>query len=81
MSQPIVEPRNATMTIREVAARWGTQYSVVRAIVLRGDLKAFTLTAKGSKRCRFRILRSEVEKFEANQATQSNPTKKPKGRK
>ena len=51
------------MTPEQVAQRWGITVKTVRNMLCRGTLKGFK-TTPGADRARWRILKSEVERYE-----------------
>ena len=54
---------NVAMTPEQVAQRWGITVKTVRNMLCRGTLKGFK-TTPGADRARWRILKSEVERYE-----------------
>lgn len=57
----------AIMTSEEVANRWGISTKTVRSMLHNGTLRGFK-TTPGAAKAPWRILTSEVEKFERGEA-------------
>jgi hypothetical protein len=62
---------------RELAARWGVCVDKVLNFIRSGELRAFNVASKTSKRPRYRISVAEVERFEQETRAAASPAQKP----
>ena len=62
---------------RELAARWGVCVDKVLNFIRSGELQAFNVASKTSKRPRYRISISEVERFEQETRAAASPVQTP----
>jgi hypothetical protein len=62
-----------TITPPELARRWGVANEKVMLLIKSGQLVALNLAANPHGRPRYRILLSEVERFEKARSTQPPP--------
>jgi hypothetical protein len=73
MSEPLA------MTPPQLAQRWGVDPDKVLAFIRNGELRAMNLAISPTGRPRYRILMTEVERFEAARATKP-PAQQPRRR-
>lgn len=59
-----IPPQRGFFVPRELAARWGVCIDKVLNFIRSGELRAFNVAAKTSKRPRYRILLESVREFE-----------------
>lgn len=62
---------------RELATRWGVCVDKVLNFIRSGELQAFNVASKTSKRPRYRISISEVERFEQETRAAASPVQTP----
>jgi len=62
---------------RELATRWGVCVDKVLNFIRSGELQAFNVASKTSKRPRYRISISEVERFELETRAAASPVQTP----
>ena len=67
----------ATLSPRALAARWSVCVDKVLNFIRSGELRAFNVASKTSKRPRYRISMSEVERFEQETRAAAVPTRTP----
>jgi hypothetical protein len=65
--------RSGCFVPRELAARWGVCVDKVLNFIRAGELRAFNLASKTSKRPRYRISVAEVERFEQETRAAASP--------
>ena len=69
--------RSGCFVPRELAARWGVCVDKVLNFIRAGELRAFNLASKTSKRPRYRISVAEVERFEQETRAAAAPAQTP----
>jgi hypothetical protein len=62
---------------RELATRWGVCIDKVLNFIRSGELRAFNVASKISKRPRYRISMAEVERFEQETRAAASPAQTP----
>jgi len=68
------KPSPSSFTPKELASRWGTYVEKVVAFIRSGELPAFNVASPASKRPRYRVLATEVERFERETRAVARPT-------